>query len=458
MLTKQRLLVRVFRVKLARNDEVFAGTILEDGTIEIIASKVGEDTTFGKIIELVEQSQDSKSKTERIINKFSKYYTPIVLLIGLLTLIFTKNIALSVTVLVLGCPGALVIGVPVSNVAGIGSGARSGILIKGSETINNFSNLDVLIFDKTGTLTNGTPEVVKEYIYGNKKEIEKAIDYLYSVELEQTHPLAKAIIKHIKNGKKLIVEDTEVIKGSGVKAIINNDDVLVGNKRLMESENIILISEMIDRIDELEKSGSSVVITAINKEVHIIMGIKDDVRVGLKNDIKNIYQKGIKELVILSGDNQQTVDLVATELGIKKAYGNMLPEDKANYIKKLQNKGLKIGFVGDGINDSPSLVIADIGIAMGSGTDIAIETSDVVLLNGNIEKLSYGLSLSRRIVNNIIQNITIAIGVVIVLITSLLYGNWLNMSIGMLIHELSILVVILNGMRLLRFRYKTKEV
>ena len=440
-------------VKKEINSYVYAGTILENGTIEIIAEKVGEDTTFGKIIELVEEAQDSKSKTEKFIDRFSKYYTPLVLLISVIVFLIWQDIELAITVLVLGCPGALVIGVPVSNVAGIGNGAKNGILLKGSEVINDFSKVDVFVFDKTGTLTIGKPEVssVKSY----SKDYDKYFSYLKRIEKESDHPLAKAIVNYIDNdNNNLKVEDTKVIKGGGITASINGDRIVVGNLKLMENEKIAITNDMSRYINHIENEGNSVVITAVNKEVVIIMGIKDIIRNDVKQEINKLKRLGVKELIVLSGDNQASVDLVSKELGLTKAYGNMLPEDKQAFIKDLQEKGLRVAFVGDGVNDAPSLATANIGIAMGSGTDVAIETSDVVLINSKFSKLNHALGLAKSIVRNMWQNIIIALLVVLVLIISLLTSDWMNMSIGMLVHEGSILVVIINGMRLLNYKLR----
>src|SRR5690625_1777666 len=220
------------------DSEVFAGTILENGTIQIQADRVGEDTTFGRIIELVEEAQDSKSEAERFIDRFSKYYTPAVLMLGFIVWLFSRNIELAITILVLGCPGALVIGVPVSNVAGIGNGARNGVLLKGSEVINDFSRVDTILFDKTGTLTVGNPEVAEKTYYGS--DIDEVLGYLASVERESDHPLAKAIIKDIGETTSSPVENTEVIKGGGIIAKVDGHRIAIGNVALMEKENVIL--------------------------------------------------------------------------------------------------------------------------------------------------------------------------------------------------------------------------
>ncbi|MDD2417533.1 MAG: heavy metal translocating P-type ATPase [Oscillospiraceae bacterium] len=431
---------------------VYAGTILENGTLQIVADRVGEDTTFGKIIELVEEAQDSKSEAERFIDRFSKYYTPAVLILALVLGLFTQNVELAITILVLGCPGALVIGVPVSNVAGIGNGARNGVLLKGSEVISDFSRLDTIVFDKTGTLTVGNPSVAEKEFYADN--IDEALGYLASVERESDHPLAKAVLEKIGETTFSPVENTEVIKGGGIVAHVNGHRVAVGNAALMEKENVKLNEKARADIARFESSGNSLVITSVNGELKIVMGIRDQIRTGVKEDLRKLKKLKVKNLVMLSGDNQGTVDAVSRELGLTEAHGNMLPEDKSAYIKKLIDEGQIVAFVGDGVNDSPSLALANIGIAMGTGTDVAIETSDVVLMNSDFSRLPHALGLAKATARNMRQNIIIALGVVLVLLAGLLFSEWVNMSIGMLVHEASILVVILNGMRLLRYKLR----
>ncbi|MDG4499995.1 heavy metal translocating P-type ATPase [Streptococcus suis] len=439
-------------VSKKKDSGVYAGTILENGTIQITADRVGENTTFGKIIELVEEAQDSKSEAERFIDRFSKYYTPAVLVLSFIVWIFSRDIELAITILVLGCPGALVIGVPVSNVAGIGNGARHGVLLKGSEVINDFSRLDTMVFDKTGTLTIGNPKVADKEIYTDN--VDEVLGYLASVEKESDHPLAKAIVEYIGDIKLYTVEKTDVVKGGGIVAHVEGHKVAVGNVALMEQENILLSEKTRADIARFEKNGNSLVLTSVDGELKALMGIRDQIRPGVKDDLKKLKKLGVKNLVVLSGDNQGTVDLVARELGLTEAHGHMLPEDKATYIKELQEKGQIVAFVGDGVNDSPSLALAQIGIAMGNGTDVAIETSDVVLMNSDFSRLPHALGLTKATANNMLQNIIIAVGVVLVLLASVFFSEWMNMSIGMLVHEASILVVILNGMRLLHYKLR----
>lgn len=436
------------------SDPVYAGTILENGTIRIKAEKVGDETTFGKIIELVEEAQDSKSQAERLIDRFSKYYTPVVLLLAIIVGLISQDLELAVTILVLGCPGALVIGVPVSNVAGIGNGAKQGILFKGSEVITKFSKVDTIMFDKTGTLTYGNPRVSQVKNYGQGQLAEKL---LVSVEKESAHPLAKAITGYYEDLEAKEVEASQVLQGGGIVAQVAGQQVLVGNRYLLDQYHVPVTKEMEKDMEELASAGNSLVLVAVNGQLELALGLKDEIRAGVKEDLAALKKLGVKNLLLLSGDNQKTVDLVAEELGLTEAYGQLLPEDKAEFVKKRQAAGEIVVFVGDGINDSPSLARADIGIAMGSGTDVAIETSNVVLMNGSFDRIPRALALAKATRRNMIENITIALAVVAVLLVSVLASSWMNMAIGMFVHEGSILVVILNAMRLLAYRSKLQK-
>lgn len=434
---------------------VFASSILDNGTIQIRAERVGVDSTFGRIIELVEEAQDSKSAAERFIDRFSRYYTPAVLGLALIIGIISQNVELAITILVLGCPGALVIGAPVSNVAGIGNGARQGILLKGSEVVSDFSRLHTMALDKTGTLTLGRPSVSELRHYGAKASADDkdlVLSYLASVERESEHPLARAVLEHIGETSYHEVTETEVIKGEGILAKIKGKKIALGNMALMRREKVPLDDQVLDDAKVLEQAGNSLIYMALAGKLRTLVAVKDQIRPGVKEDLALLRKLGVRNLVMLSGDNQGAVDAVSRELGLSEARGNMLPEDKAAYIRRLQDEGKIVAFVGDGVNDSPSLARAHIGIAMGSGTDVAIETSDVVLMNSDFGRLPHALGLSKAISRNMKQNIIIAVGVVLVLLASLIFSEWMNMSIGMLVHEASILVVILNGMRLLRYR------
>lgn len=435
-------------IKKGVGDKVFAGTLLENGSLLIQAEKVGEDTTFGKIIELVEEAQDTKSSAEKFIDRFAKYYTPSVLVLSFLIFIVSQDIKLAITLLVLGCPGALVIGPPVSNVAGIGNGAKKGILIKGGNIMTNFSQTDLLLFDKTGTLTKGKTQVSITKNYGASTEL---INQVAMLESQSDHPLAKAIIDEIGEFTKVPLQNIEVIKGQG----ISDDHLLIGNEKLLENHQIFLNAQQKNDLMKLQKHGLSTVLIADDK-VRLLYGITDEIRPNVKETLTRLKKQGIKELIMLTGDNESTAQSIAQQVGISQVYANLLPEDKAKIVQDYKLAGKKVAFIGDGINDSPSIALADVGIAMSSGTDIAIETSDIVLMSSNFDNLSYAHSLAKSTRKNMRQNILIALFVVIFLLSGLILGNssgfigqYVNMATGMFVHEASILLVILNAMRLI---------
>lgn len=355
---------------------------------------------------------------------------------------------MAITLLVLGCPGALVIGPPVSNVAGIGNGAKKGILIKGGNIMTNFSQTDLLLFDKTGTLTKGKTQVSITKNYGASTEL---INQVAMLESQSDHPLAKAIIDEIGEFTKVPLQNIEVIKGQGISA----DHLLIGNEKLLENHQIFLNAQQKNDLMKLQKHGLSTVLIADDK-VRLLYGITDKIRPNVKETLTRLKKQGIKELIMLTGDNESTAQSIAQQVGISQVYANLLPEDKAKIVQDYKLAGKKVAFIGDGINDSPSIALADVGIAMSSGTDIAIETSDIVLMSSNFDNLSYAHSLAKSTRKNMRQNILIALFVVIFLLSGLILGNssgfigqYVNMATGMFVHEASILLVILNAMRLI---------
>ena len=425
-------------------DTVYAGTILDSGTIQMRATKVGEDTTFAKIIALVEEAQDAKSPVERFIDKFAKYYTPAVIAIAAAVFIFTRNVDTAITVLVLACPGALVIGAPIANVAGIGRGAQEGILLKGGDSIHTFSKTNTVVFDKTGTLTEGVPEVCVQKDYSNKAT--QALALAASVEKASDHPLANAVIRYAADLPSYEAESVQTIKGCGMDASICGHRVLIGNRKLMEQNGIELTEQVLSDLSEVQNSAS-IALIAVDGKAEMLLGISDKLKADAKDSISRLKNMGIADIIMLTGDNASTASAIAAQLGITEYRAELLPEDKLTVIRELQSKGRTVTFVGDGINDSPALAAADTGIAMGSGTDVAIDNSDVVLIKSDLKSLVRSLKLSKKAVLTLYENIAIAVGTVVLLLIGL-FAGYIHMSIGMLIHEASILVVILNAMRL----------
>ena len=428
-----------------KGDSVYAGTILDDGTLTVETTAAGEDTTFGKIIEMVEEAQDSKSHTEKLINHFAQYYTPAVLVIAIVVGLITKNFKLAITVMVLGCPGALVIGVPVSTVAGIGNGAKNGVMFKGSQVMDTTRKVDEIAFDKTGSLTVGCPEINEIHILnGDRNEI---INLAVSIEARSNHPLAKAIAK--LSDEKINHITTNIIKGKGISATLENDKYYLGNLALIE-EHTFVNAKLTKVVNKLGNLGNSIVIFSnTDQSMLAAFGIKDRLRPESKAALLKLKQLGIKKLVMLSGDNQETAKQIAAELPIDEVHGQMLPTDKAQFVKNEQANGHHIAFIGDGVNDSPALANADVAIAIGSGTDVAVDVADIVLVKNDLRKIDYALAISKRTVLNMNENIAIALLTVLLLFVGL-FAGYVEMASGMFIHEFSILVVILNGMRLIK--------
>ncbi|WP_313165023.1 cation-translocating P-type ATPase [Sedimentibacter sp.] len=436
------------------NDKVFSGTIVDNGYIEMIAEKVGDDTTFAKIIELVEEAQEAKSKAQRFLDKFANIYTPAIVVMSIIVYLFTRNLHLSITFLVIACPGALVIGAPVSNVAGIGNGAKNGVLIKGGDVMDRFSKVDTLVFDKTGTLTKGKTEVTDIKVFNNIEENE-LLKLVAEAETISEHHLGQTIVKEaLLRGIDLSnePESSQVVKGNGIIVVVEGKTLVVGNKKLMNAENITIPNEISEYATDREKKGNTAVFAAVDGEIAGIFSIADQVRDDAKTALSQMRRNGIKKIIMLTGDNRHTAELVAKNLELDEFYAELLPQNKVEHVKRLKDEGRMVAMAGDGINDAPAIATADIGLAMGEGgTDVSMETADVVLMADKLLQFSHAYSLSKATIKNMKQNIFIAVAIVFVLLAGVLTGG-VHLASGMFIHEASILLVILNAMRLIKFK------
>ena len=439
-------------VKKEEADQVFSGTILDNGYLEVMAEKVGEDTTFAKIIELVEEAQESKAKTQKFLERFASYYTPGILILAGVVWLFTWDIHLTLTFLVIACPGALVISAPVSIVAGIGNGAKKGILIKGGDKMEKLAKVNAMVFDKTGTLTKGKPEVTAIKTFGISEE--ELLTITAETEVASEHHLGHTIVKEAeKRGLQLANKphNVEVLKGMGIKANVAGMDLYVGNRKGIIASDIEIPEEVLSYALEQEKKGNTAVFVTDHTTILGIISIADKIREEAQEAIQSLKQNGIKHLVMLTGDNQHTADLVAQQLGISQVHAELLPKDKVDKVKACMTKGTNLAMVGDGINDAPAIATADVGIAMGgAGTDVAMETADVILMSDKLDKLSYAYQLSKATVRNMKQNMFFSVGVVTLLLIGVLTKN-IFLASGMLIHELSVLLVIINAIRLVGY-------
>lgn len=438
------------------DETVFSGTIIESGYLIIRADKVGDDTTFARILQMVEEAQDKKAKTQKFLEKFSRYYTPAVIVLAVLLYLFTKDVVLALTLLVIACPGALVISAPVSIVAGIGNGAKHGVLVKGGEIMEKLGTIKVIAFDKTGTLTIGKPSVkhIKAYDTTEKEVLRlAAIGESYS-----EHPLAKAIINEATDTLgtvKETPEEAKIITGQGLTFKTDGKSYLIGNRKLFEANGIHIHNQEEYLRSEEEKGQTAVIIGDMERVIGII-SIADIVREDAKKLISDLKSRGIHKVVMLTGDNNRAAKAIADELGLDDYYGELLPEDKVRILGELQEKYGRTAMVGDGVNDAPALASADLGIAIGgAGTDVVMETADVVLMSAEVKKLSYAIGLSRATIRNMKQNIYFALLVAALLLAGVLVKT-VNLSFGMLIHEMSVLLVIINAVRLLSYGEKRR--
>ena len=406
---------------VAENDEVLSGMINLGEVIEIKVTKAFEDSTASKILDLIENARESKSKTENFITKFSKIYTPTVIVIAILIAMsfpsifgigFADSLNRALIFLVVSCPCALVISVPLGFFVGMGSCSKKGILIKGSNYLDALSSVDTVAFDKTGTLTKGVFKITK---INNKSDMsdDDIIEYLALCESYSNHYIAKSILtSYGKEIDKERIKEHSEIAGHGIKAVIDGKEVLAGNKSLMDSQNI--------KVD-VEDTVGTVIYIAIDKKYsgNVVLSdeLKDNV-LELSNNLKRIC--GIKNTVVLTGDKENVARKVAEEIKFNNVYGELLPQDKVEIVEKLkQGTKKKVAFVGDGINDSPVLASADVGISMGNGSDIAIDTSDIVLMTDEPHKLVECIKISKKTKSVVIQNIVFALSIkVIVLVLS----------------------------------------
>jgi Cd2+/Zn2+-exporting ATPase len=430
--------------------QVFAGTVNLDGLLTVYATGVGADTTLARIIRRVEEAQEEKAPTQRFIERFSQWYTPFIIILSGIAYVISGEIELALTLLVIGCPGALVISTPVSVVAGIGRAAKSGILIKGGEYLENAGKISALAFDKTGTLTQGKP-ILTDVISLNGHTERQILQWAAFAEAGSEHHLGRAIIQAAEplNGHPP-AETFETFTGRGVRAILDGVPIAVGNEEMMSEQGVRVPLQATEHLTRLKSAGKTAVLVSYQEELTGVLGIADTLREDAPEMIERLRQTGLTRVVMLTGDDRRTALAIAKETGIEDVRADLLPEEKLDFIRSLQAEGHVVAMVGDGINDAPALAAADLGIAMGAaGTDIAIETADIALMSDDLLRIPDAIRLSKATLGNIRQNVVIALTTVAGLLLGVLLGK-VHMAGGMLIHEASVLIVILNGMRLLR--------
>ena len=431
-------------------DRVYCGTFNESNSFEMEATQVADDTKWAQIKRLILEAQAEKSPTQRVMDRFSRYFIPAILIIAFCTFVITGEVIRGITILIVACPCALVLGTPTAVVAAITNAARQGILIKGGTYLEQMGRLKTLLMDKTGTLTEGRPRVV-----GMRSLDElSAIEILYwaaVAEKRSEHPLAKAVIKRAEElGLNIPHPDSfENFRGKGVKAQWNSKTIIAGSPEMLRGEGIDIPESSRGLWESKEFEGMTVLLIGLDHRLQGLISIADTLRKGAKAAIDKIRQEGVSEIWMLTGDHPQVAQRIGEELGISYK-AKLLPEEKVRSVKELKRKGRVVAMVGDGVNDAPALASADIGIAMGAvGTDVAIETADIALMTDDLEKIPTVIRLSRKALRVIKENLVFAIVFNTVLVFLSAQG-WMTMILGAVLHQASSLLVILSSMRLLR--------
>ncbi len=398
-------------VEKFKGSKVYSGTLNEEGRIEIETTRIGEDTTLSKIIHLTEKAQATRPPIQNLADRFTQWFLPVVVLIAIGAYFVSRDIKTAVSVLLVACPCAFAIATPTAVTAGISNMARRGILVKGGIYIEEAGKIDTLLVDKTGTFTLGSPTVMD--IVGFNGVSEQEVIYLAAIgEKYSEHPLARAIIKHAKE-QDVQIPDPQEFKaeiGKGVIARFNEKDLIVGKEELLEDKGIILDETIKEQMMIQREKGRTIMLVARDSEIIGLISIADKVRSGVKEVILLLKKIGIKNIIMLTGDNAMTAQMVAEEIGVNDFKANMLPEQKQQVVEEMQKQGKKVAMIGDGINDAPALAMADIGMAMGAtGTDVAIETADISLMKDDLLSVADFIWTSKKVFQRIKLNIFFSI-------------------------------------------------
>lgn len=405
-------------------EEVFAGTINQDGVLHIKAKKIGSKTVLSNIIRLVEKAQSSRPPVQKLANTAVSYFIPTILTIAIVvfllwyfvfdsTLLFALTTLISI--LVVACPCALGLATPTAVTVGVGRAAEFGILIKNGDTLENAGKIDVAAFDKTGTITEGQPEVDDVICYGISEN--ELVELAASVEKNSNHPIAKAIVRKANDMNLELIQTSsfENITGKGLKAQIDDKDILAGNKKLLESQDIEIPQSVLEEYGRLEDLSKTIILIGVDREIKGILSLSDKIKANSKRTIEELHKMGI-ETYMLTGDNKKTASTVASAVGIDNVCAGVLPENKLDIVKNLQKEDKTVLFVGDGINDAPALTQANIGVAMGNGTDIAMESGDIVVMEGDLENVVAAVQFSKKVMTRIKENLFWAFAYNVILI------------------------------------------
>jgi Cd2+/Zn2+-exporting ATPase len=446
-------------------DIVFAGSINGEGALDIRATKTFADNTIARIIHMVEEAQEKKGKSQRFIERFGERYSPLVLVVGILIALipplllgaeWSEWLNRATVFIVAAAPCALVISIPITMVATLGTGARQGVLIKGGTYVEDLAKVEVVALDKTGTLTRGEPEVTEMIELQPGKSVfadeQRLLAAVAGVERLSQHPLAQAVVRYVQvqNIVPAAVSDFKSVTGAGATAKVDGKTVYIGNPNFFQTQLKVSLDGMAEKISQLQVQGKTVVVAGDDQTAWALIAIRDTVRPNAKQAIEALHAAGVKKVVMLTGDNARTAQAIAKELGIDEVRADLKPEDKAVQVVALQQQYGPTVMVGDGVNDAPALAQATVGVAMGAaGTDVALETADVALMADDLEKLAYAIRLAKRSQSVVNQNIALSVVVIGGLVIGAVFG-WFTLPIVVLGHEISEFVVIGSGLRMLR--------
>ena len=444
-------------IKKQVGDKVIGATINQDGSFVMKVLQVGESTMLAQIIKMVTEAKQGQTKIQKLVDQVAAWFVPLVIAIAIVTffswMIFASNPAhgliAAISVLIIACPCALGLATPMSIIVALGKGAANGVLVKNAESLEKMAKVNVIVVDKTGTLTQGKPQLTKIIPAKNFTE-EKIIQLAASLENQSEHPLAKAITNYAKEKKisLLKVENFTTPVGKGVSGEVENQKILIGNAKFM-AENSVDYEELKEVSEELKESGATVIFIAVNQKLAALFAIEDALKPTSLEAVKELQNLGLR-IVMLTGDSKKTAAKVAKELGITEVFAEILPQEKSKIIAQLKAEGSVVAMVGDGINDAPALAIADVGIAVANGTDVAIESAGIVLLHGDLAKLVKALHLSRKTIRNIKENLFFAFGynVLAIPLAAGLFGFQLSPIIAAAAMALSDVSVVANALRL----------
>ena len=454
-------------VSKEKNDTVIGGTLNKNGVLHVQAQQVGADTMLSRIVRLVQDAQGSKAPIAGMADRISLYFVPVVMCFAVLTGLawyfvgdadFSSSLRFFIAVMVIACPCAMGLATPTSIMVGTGRGAQLGVLVKSGEALELAEKTQVLVFDKTGTLTHGKPKLTDLIAVEDNADTAKLLFLVASCEQNSEHPLAEALVAEAaEKDINLVQPDAfEAVQGKGILGQVDGQKILFGNKQLLEDQGIA-VSQMVEKVDKLSFEGKTVLFLAVDNALAAIIAVADTLKPEVPAAVKKMRQMGLR-LIMLTGDQKITANAIAKQAGIEEVIAEVLPEKKSAVIEKLQAEGFSVAMVGDGINDAPALALADVGIAMGTGIDIAIESGDIVIMKGNLDGVITALSLSRAVMKNIRQNLFWAFGYNVVGIPvaagilTLFGGPALNPMIAGGAMALSSVSVVSNALRLRFFK------